>query len=54
MKRFYCTVCKKIKRVRVYPASVADTQATSPQNRIGECKYHSLRAHENTRLKVAR
>ena len=41
MKRFYCTVCKKIKRVRKYPANIQDADATFPADRIGSCNRHS-------------
>lgn len=40
MKRFYCSVCKRIKRARRYPVSISDTRATKPQDRIGECDWH--------------
>lgn len=40
MKRFYCTICKKVKRVRQYPASVDSPTATLPTDRIGECNSH--------------
>ncbi len=41
MKRFYCTVSKKLKRVLQYPANVKDTSAKLPQDRVGECKWHA-------------
>lgn len=40
MKRFYCTVCKKFKRVRVMPASVVTPHAPKPEDRKGVCKWH--------------
>lgn len=40
MKRFYCTVCKKVKRVRVYPADIQDVSNESPEYRIGTCRRH--------------
>ena len=41
MKRFFCTVCKRVKRVRNYPASVENKYATQPGERIGICSRHS-------------
>lgn len=40
MKRFYCTICKKYKRVRQYPPSVVNPHETNPQHRTGVCKWH--------------
>lgn len=40
-KRFYCTVCKKVKRVRVLPAVVDTPMSPNPANRTGECDRHS-------------
>jgi hypothetical protein len=40
MKRFYCTVCKRIKRVRVYPADIQDASSEMPENRVGTCRRH--------------
>ena len=42
MKRFYCTVCKRIKRVRALPANTQTPLADSPENRIGKCDYHTI------------
>ena len=41
MKRFYCTVCKKFKRVRQMPASVETPNAKEPIDRKGQCKWHA-------------
>ena len=41
MKRFYCTECKKIKRVRVIPLSVKQPEAEDVMERTGKCKWHS-------------
>jgi len=46
MKRFYCTVCKRIKRVRKYPANVVTPNAETVTNRVGSCTYHHLTARE--------
>jgi len=40
MNRFYCTVCKKVKRVRKYPTSVFNPIAPLPEDRIGQCNWH--------------
>lgn len=58
MKRFYCTVCKRVKRVRsniplrnsvtnhpiVFEQDYVDTPV---QNRLGECKRHSELSKRN-------
>ncbi len=41
MKRFYCTVCKRVKRVRRIPASVTTPNAEKVTERTGECVYHA-------------
>lgn len=49
MKRFYCTECKKVKRVRVYPASVGNSQyATKPEDRVGQCTRHLSESYNRT------
>ena len=40
MKRFYCTVCKKVKRVRRFPVSIEILISVSPIDRTGECNWH--------------
>lgn len=50
MKRFYCTVCKKFKRVRRLPNSVVNQNATNPQDRIGYCKWHDTQAADYSKL----
>ncbi len=40
MKRFFCTICKKVKRVRVYPADIQDVYNETPDSRIGTCRRH--------------
>ncbi len=42
MKRFYCTICKQVKRVRSLPV-VLDLKSNhlNPTDRIGECDKHS-------------
>lgn len=41
MKRFYCTVCKRIKRVRKYPTNIENQYADDPTQRIGSCSRHN-------------
>ena len=50
MKRFYCTVCKKVKRVRVYPADIQNASNEAPDTRIGTCRRH----YESKPVKVTR
>jgi hypothetical protein len=42
MKRFFCTVCQRVKHVRKYPTSVDNPFAVSPQDRIGQCSWHVI------------
>lgn len=41
MKRFYCTICRKVKRVRKYPTNVATPNAEDIYQREGTCNRHS-------------
>ena len=41
MKRFYCTVCKQVKRVQSLPSNVEFPNSEIPEDRIGQCAYHS-------------
>lgn len=42
MKRFYCTICKQVKRVRRLPAILdVERNHVNPTDRIGECDKHS-------------
>lgn len=40
MKRFYCTTCQKVKRVRVLPA-ISNPLAEDVKKRTGRCRWHS-------------
>jgi len=40
MKRFYCTICKKVKHVRVLPQGV-DIHQERTKDRTGECRFHN-------------
>jgi hypothetical protein len=52
MKRFYCTICEKVKRVRKYPRNVALSTRASihPEERVGTCNRHA----DESMLRVAR
>lgn len=49
MKRFYCTVCKKYKRVRRWPIRIVNERNTNPAQREGVCNWHNA----NTSRKVS-
>lgn len=40
MKRFYCTICGHIKRVRSLPNNVAEIHSDDVSSRKGTCKWH--------------
>lgn len=40
MKRFYCTICKKVKRVRNLPADTIRVESNDPTLRVGTCDKH--------------
>jgi hypothetical protein len=41
MKRFYCTVCKSIKRVRKLPSNIKSQHSDTVTNRVGICNRHT-------------
>lgn len=41
MKRFFCTVCKSLKRVQQFPSNISEAYALAPQDRIGQCDWHT-------------
>ena len=41
MRRFFCTICGKMKRVQQWPRIVDDVNAMDPTRRVGQCNYHS-------------
>lgn len=41
MKRFYCTVCRKVKRVQKWPLVIETPSAENVYERTGECNRHS-------------
>lgn len=40
MKRFYCTVCQKVKRAQKWPDVITHQSADSPKLREGKCNKH--------------
>lgn len=40
MKRFYCTICGRIKRVRNLPRNTQSVNSMTPEKRIGTCEKH--------------
>ena len=41
MKRFFCTVCKKVKRVQQWPIDVQAYSSVNVYDRMGTCNRHS-------------
>jgi hypothetical protein len=46
MKRFFCTKCGKVKRTQEWPTVILFMRAdgafaTIPEDRIGECNWHT-------------
>jgi len=52
MKRFFCTVCGRVKRVRKYPTNVVSVHADDVYARRGSCDKHDaakasyMKAHD--------
>ena len=42
MKRFYCTICDKVKRVQKLPYIINGADEVLAQDRIGECNWHRM------------
>jgi len=42
MKRFYCTICRKVKRVRRIPLDVMHPDAEDIYMRVGTCTRHTV------------
>jgi len=42
MKRFFCTVCGRVKRVRSYPQDITSVHSDNVLARVGTCSRHSL------------
>lgn len=47
MKRFFCTICKKVKHVRVLPSGV-DLHQENIKLRTGECRFHTANTSRKT------
>jgi hypothetical protein len=41
MKRFFCTECKKVRRVRNVPRDVNVIGDGKPHQRLGVCRWHN-------------
>ncbi len=42
MKRFYCKICKKVRRARKFPTNITTPKADKVTDRIGICNSHSI------------
>jgi hypothetical protein len=40
MKRFFCTICQRVKRVRNLPSNVVSVNSMTPTKREGTCDKH--------------
>ena len=54
MKRFYCTVCKKIKRVRDWPVKLENEVSPLVLRRVGECNNHATGGYVKRARRVER
>jgi hypothetical protein len=50
MKRFYCSICKKIKRVRKMPRVIEMPKAENPFERVGVCNRHTVTTRSNYKV----
>lgn len=53
MKRFFCTICNSVKRVRTLPIDTVESD--KPSSRTGLCRYHfddASRTDVNGRVRV--
>jgi hypothetical protein len=50
MKRFYCSICKKIKRVRKMPRVIETPNAAAPADRVGICNHHTVTSKSNYKV----
>lgn len=41
MKRFFCTTCKRVKRVQQWPTIIENQSAELPDARLGQCNFHA-------------
>lgn len=55
MKRFFCTVCNKMKRVQRWPVIIENVNSDMPEMRRGECNRHTrVSSFRRTERSVAR
>lgn len=43
MRRFFCSICKKVKRVQKWPKNVENRDSGVVTDRIGTCNHHEGR-----------
>jgi len=48
MKRFFCTVCNKVKRVQKWPHNVVNADSGVVTQRVGSCNHHFTGARGTT------
>lgn len=41
MKRFFCTICQQVKRVRSLPHKIENVSLLDPSKRLGKCEFHN-------------
>jgi hypothetical protein len=41
MKRFFCTICGRVKRVRKYPIDITSVHSDNVLARVGTCSKHT-------------
>lgn len=51
MKRFYCTICQRIKRVRTLPTNVQSVNSMTVGKRVGTCDKHVIQANQSIQLR---
>lgn len=56
MKRFYCTICRKVKRVQKWPDDVQAYTSINVFDRMGTCNYHTMGrvVHVSTRVRPSK
>lgn len=47
MKRFFCTKCQKVKRVRSLPKKIEGLDKLDPSLRLSKCEYHNHDSHNS-------
>lgn len=59
MKRFFCSICRKVKRTQQWPAQVENVTSINVYDRVGECNFHTVGnrtpiRHRNTYARVVK